>query len=51
MTFRNELGDWPLVKSSGDEENDVIDHVTVRDEVKKGGQVTCHVPKNVLFNF
>ena len=40
MTFGNELRDWPLVKSPGDQENDVVDHVAVSDEIQEGGQVT-----------
>ena len=43
MAFGDKLRDWPLVQSSCDEEDDVVDHVAVRDEVQEGGQVTCNI--------
>lgn len=38
MAFRNQLGDGALMQCARDQQNDVIDHVTVRDEVQEGGQ-------------
>ena len=40
MAFRNEFGDGSLVQRSRDQEDDVVDHVTVSDEVQERGQVS-----------
>ena len=38
MTFPDQLGDWSLMKGPGDEEDDVVNHVTVGDVVHELGQ-------------
>ena len=40
VALRDQLGDRPLVQSSGDQQDDVVDHVAVGDVVKERGQVT-----------
>ncbi len=39
MTFGHEFRNRSLVQRSGDQENDVVDHVTVGNEVQERGQV------------
>ena len=39
MTFGHEFGDRSLVQRSSDQEDNIVDHVTVGDEVQERGQV------------
>merc|ERR550534_804302 len=48
MTFSNQLGDWSLVKSSSDEQHDVVDHVAVGDEVKEHGELAGALVPHML---
>lgn len=38
MALGDQLGDGTLVQRSGDQQNDVVDHVAVGDEIQEGGQ-------------
>lgn len=38
MAFRNQLRDGTLMQCARDQQDDVVNHVAVRDEVQKGGQ-------------
>merc|ERR1719382_2009853 len=47
MTLTHQLGYWPLMQCAGDQKNNVVNHVTVRDIVeearKRAGRVVAHV--------
>lgn len=38
MALGNQFGNGTLMQCAGDQQNDVVDHVAVGDEVQKGGQ-------------
>ena len=40
VALGHQLGDGPLVQCSGDQQDDVVDHVAVGDVVQERGQVT-----------
>ena len=40
VALGDQLRDRPLVQSSGDQQDDVVDHVAVGDVVEESGQVT-----------
>ena len=48
VAFRHQLRDRPLMQRSRDQQDDVVYHVTVRDEVQKGGQLAAGVIAHVL---
>lgn len=48
MAFRDQLRDWPLVQSASDQQDDVINHVAVSDEVQECGQWLNRVVPEVL---
>ena len=48
MALCDQLRDWPLVQRAGDEQDDVVDHVGVGDEVQEGGQLARGVVPHVL---
>ena len=41
MAFGDQFGDGPLVERSRDQQDDVIDHIAVSDEIKEGRQLAA----------
>ncbi len=48
VALAHQLRDGPLVQGAGDEQDDVVDHVAVGDEVEEGGQLAGGVVAHVL---
>ena len=48
MTFTHQLGDWSLVERPCDQEDDVVDHVSVGDVVQEHGQRASGLVPHVL---
>lgn len=48
VAFRNQLGNRPLVQCARDQQNDVVDHVRVRDHVEERRERLHGMVANVL---